>query len=220
MTPLTNVAKLARAVDRLGRDTHMPEKNSQLYREHGDQHQTYVGLVRQIVYYSSGIGGQTALNIERGFSGLTGKGLTSNILNAYCFICNNFNFASNSDEIILAGFSRGAFTVRCLANFIDKVGLLRRKGLPFLRTLLKLWKKWGRADGDKKVRLGRDLEQKLVALAELRSMAKIKILAEWDSVSAIGSPIRLWPERFSFVNDEVPGSVENAIFALLINAHL
>ncbi|KAI3538699.1 hypothetical protein CABS02_11663 [Colletotrichum abscissum] len=120
MTPLTNVAKLARAVDRLGRDTNMLVEGAELYREHGEQENTYVGLVRQIVYYSSGIGGQTALNIERGFSGLTGKGLTSNILNAYCFICNNFNFASGLDEIILTGFSRGAFTVRCLANFIDK----------------------------------------------------------------------------------------------------
>lgn len=145
------------------------------------------------------------------------RGLTSNILNAYCFICNNFNFASELDEIILAGFSRGAFTVRCLANFIDKVGLLRRKGLPFLRTLFKSWKKWGRADGDKKVKLGRDLDQKLTALDQLRTTTKIKILAEWDSVSAIGSPIRLWPEKFSFVNNEVPWSVDNAFFALALD---
>ncbi|KAK1486071.1 hypothetical protein CABS01_13288 [Colletotrichum abscissum] len=77
MTPLTNVAKLARAVDRLGRDTNMLVEGAELYREHGEQENTYVGLVRQIVYYSSGIGGQTALNIERGFSGLTGKGTVS-----------------------------------------------------------------------------------------------------------------------------------------------
>ncbi|KAK2732610.1 hypothetical protein CKAH01_08708 [Colletotrichum kahawae] len=104
MTPLTNVAKLARAVDRLGRDVHVPAKMSVCYRERGNQEKTRFGLVRQIVYYSSGIGGQTALNIERGFSGLTGKGLTSNILNAYCFICNNFNFASELDEIILLDY--------------------------------------------------------------------------------------------------------------------
>lgn len=77
MTPLTNVAKLARAVDRLGRDVHVPAKMSVCYRERGNQGKTRFGLVRQIVYYSSGIGGQTALNIERGFSGLTGKGTVS-----------------------------------------------------------------------------------------------------------------------------------------------
>ena len=52
-------------------------------------------------------------------------------LDAYCFICNNCNGRSVLDEITLAGFSRGAFTARCLARFIKDVGLLRRSGLVF-----------------------------------------------------------------------------------------
>ncbi|EQB57784.1 hypothetical protein CGLO_02042 [Colletotrichum gloeosporioides Cg-14] len=77
VTPMTNVAKLARAVDRLGCDPYMPESRGGPANERGSQHRTHIGLVRQIVYYSSGIGGQSALHIERGYSGLTGKGAVS-----------------------------------------------------------------------------------------------------------------------------------------------
>ncbi|KAK2012519.1 hypothetical protein LZ32DRAFT_497852, partial [Colletotrichum eremochloae] len=199
MSPLTNVAKLARAVHRLGEDDYQEidqgiDQKVQAAAENDKLDDLElkierIGLVRQLVYYCSGIGGQTALNIERGYSGLTGKGLESNILNAYCFICNNYNFVSKKDEIILVGFSRGAFTVRCLANFINMVGLLRRKGLPFLRPLFESWKRWGRADEPKKTHLGVELTRKLKALDDLRVAAKICILAEWDSVSAIGLPL-------------------------------
>ncbi|WDK17127.1 hypothetical protein CGRA01v4_08410 [Colletotrichum graminicola] len=205
ITPLTNVAKLARAVIRLGNDyyEHPDPKEAEdvrrLARDDVDRlYDTYypkdtkarVGLVRQLVYYSSGIGGQTAIQLERGYSGMTGKGLEANILNAYCFICNNFNFTSEKDEIILVGFSRGAFAVRCLANFIDKVGLLRRKGLTFLRPLFGSWKRWGGAKGNKKAKFQAEFYHMLHALEDLRySDATVRILAEWDSVSAIGLPL-------------------------------
>ncbi|KAF3798422.1 hypothetical protein GCG54_00013162 [Colletotrichum gloeosporioides] len=226
-TPLTNVAKLARAVFRLGEDDYEhadPEEEAsvrQLAKTDPDElgnkeprdDEAHVGLVRQVIYYSGGIGGQAALNVERGYSGLTGKGLEANILNAYCFICNNYNGSSGKDEIVLVGFSRGAFAVRCLANFIDKVGLLRRKGLTFLRPLFDSWKRWGRANGDDTT-----LESQMNALRELLIPdVKIHILAEWDSVSAIGLPLGLWREKFSFVNKKVPGCVKHALFALALD---
>ncbi|KAH0434184.1 hypothetical protein CcaCcLH18_05508 [Colletotrichum camelliae] len=232
ISPLSNVAKLARAVTRLGEDTYKhadpTEVNTVHARAQSDPQSVYnfdpndkkarAGLVRQLVYYSSGIGGQTALAVERGYSGLTSKGLETNIFNAYCFICNNYNFPSNKDEIILAGFSRGAFAVRCLANFIDKVGLLRRKGLPFLRPLFDSWKRWGRADGQKKEKLKSEFQQRLDALEDLREpKVPVRILAEWDTVSAIGLPLSLWRDEFSFVNEEVPECVEHAFLALALD---
>ena len=65
--------------------------------------------------------------------------MTANILAAYCFISNNYNFLSKKDEIILVGFSQGAFTVRCLASFISEVGLLRRIEVPYLRLFFQDW---------------------------------------------------------------------------------
>lgn len=48
---------------------------------------------------------------------------------AYSFISNNY---APGDEIYLVGFSRGAFTVRAIAGVIGAVGLLTKRGLPFL----------------------------------------------------------------------------------------
>ncbi|OCL14467.1 hypothetical protein AOQ84DRAFT_258435, partial [Glonium stellatum] len=181
VAPLTNVARLARCVDRYGYDKlKLPNVDSV---KRGDiDPEEYAGVVPQLVYYSSGIGTQSALPFDKGLSGAIGKGVTSNILSAYCFICNNYNFASEMDEIVLVGFSRGAFTVRCLASFISEVGLLRRKGLTFLRILFQHWL----------LQETGPLKDKIDTLKKgpfnlLRS-AKIKVLAEWDTVSAMGLP--------------------------------
>lgn len=95
--------------------------------------------------------------------------------------------------------------------------MLRRKGLHFLQPLFESWKTWGRADGQKKIHLELELKQKLKALADLKFDAKIRILAEWDSVSAIGLPLGLWREKFSFVNDVVPECVQHALFAMALD---
>jgi uncharacterized protein (DUF2235 family) len=117
------------------------------------------------------------------------------------------------DEIILVGFSRGGFTVRCLAAFIDEVGLLRRRGLPFLDTLFSLWRLQGSGDNKK------ELEQiiKLLDVNEfLARRPKIKVLAEWDTVSAMGIRHMKTPE-FAFVNYKVPECVESAFHAIAIH---
>ncbi|PVH92738.1 hypothetical protein DM02DRAFT_266774 [Periconia macrospinosa] len=218
---MTNVAKLARCVDRMGRDDlKLPtisdsRRDSESSPEDETDHVVKLkgryGVVRQLVYYSSGVGAQSSLSIDSQFAGLTGKGVTANILNAYCFICNNFNFASTLDEIVLVGFSRGAFTVRCLANFISKVGLLRRQGLPFLRPLFRLWK---RGETTK-------LNQMADVLTSLHlEGVKIEILAEWDTVSAMGLPLGFWKRELSSVQDDlnkVLEAVKNAFLAFALD---
>jgi uncharacterized protein (DUF2235 family) len=52
------------------------------------------------------------------------------LIKAYAFIC--YNFAEPDDEIILIGFSQGAFAIRCLADLILDMGLLDKKSLSFL----------------------------------------------------------------------------------------
>ncbi|CAI9634485.1 unnamed protein product [Alternaria burnsii] len=157
---------------------------------------------------------------------MSGEGVAGHILNAYYFLCLNYNFkrvfecqrTCNAayydkdtfslpclkhpmDEIILVGFSRGGFTVRCLAAFIDKVGLLRRKGLAFLESLFEEWKN------------GKDITKSIDKLQTngLLVRTRIKVLAESDTVSSIFS------REFSFVGASVPSCVDSAFHAISIH---
>ncbi|RSL84188.1 hypothetical protein CEP52_016510 [Fusarium oligoseptatum] len=193
--PLTNVARFARSIDRFGLNLDYP-----------------ASPIPQVIYYSGGVGSQSAFlpPVDSWYSGATGAGLEENILSAYCFLSNNYNFAASQDEIILVGYSRGAFTVRCLADFISQVGLLRRKTLPFLSALFKRWTE------------AKSPEQRSTMKTDIRKVdpnfslpVKIKVLAEWDPVSAMGhTGLR---KKFSFVNDAVPSAVEHAFLAVALD---
>ncbi|KAK0127424.1 hypothetical protein ONS96_006965 [Cadophora gregata f. sp. sojae] len=114
--PLTNVAKIARCVDDEDRWTE----------------QTFI----QVVHYQPGVGTGTS-RWTNGRDAALGKGLSRSIRAAYSFIC--LNWSSCKDEIVLIGFSRGAFTVRCVAQFINDVGLLTKSGLRHLPKLFRAW---------------------------------------------------------------------------------
>ena len=106
--------------------------------------------VPQVVYYQAGVG-TTGGPISRTLGGATGAGLADNVHNAYSFrkcvtisqyilssslipnvVSNNY---SPGDEIILLGFSRGAFTARSVGSMIACVGLLTKPGLDFLSVV-------------------------------------------------------------------------------------
>jgi uncharacterized protein (DUF2235 family) len=92
----TNVTKIARAI--------LPKAS---------------GDTPQIVYYQEGVGTNGPLDKVTG--GAFGKGMEVNIRKLYRFIVFNYE---QGDEIYLFGFSQGAFTVRSLAGFMNKVGKL------------------------------------------------------------------------------------------------
>ncbi len=83
----------------------------------------------QITYYDPGVGTisdssdwQRWKSQSKMVFGLaTGFGLDGNVLDAYRFLLNNYR---EGDQVYLLGFSRGAYTVRVLAGFINMVGLL------------------------------------------------------------------------------------------------
>jgi len=79
----------------------------------------------QIIYYHSGVGtGSSTLDTITG--GFLGTGISENIREVYSFIAANY---MPGDEIIMIGFSRGAFTVRSIATIIRDIGLLNRDGM-------------------------------------------------------------------------------------------
>ncbi|KAF2663782.1 hypothetical protein BT63DRAFT_444260 [Microthyrium microscopicum] len=80
---------------------------------------------RQVTYYQSGIGTYGKGGLRNGIGAAAdmavGSGLGVHICDAYQFLMENYRAG---DKICLFGFSRGAYTVRCLAGMLHKVGLL------------------------------------------------------------------------------------------------
>lgn len=79
----------------------------------------------QSIYYQSGIGtydgGGLSNGINAGLDMAVGSGLGVHIRDAYKYLMQTFK---EGDKISLFGFSRGAYTARCLAGMVHKVGLL------------------------------------------------------------------------------------------------
>ncbi|KAJ5891332.1 uncharacterized protein N7473_007560 [Penicillium subrubescens] len=87
----------------------------------------------QVVYYHPGVGSTGSVSDEIA-GGVFGSGVSENIREAYSFIATNYEAG---DEIILLGFSRGAFTARSVAGLITEIGLLTSKGMEYLYPIFK-----------------------------------------------------------------------------------
>ncbi|KAK5631920.1 hypothetical protein RRF57_007634 [Xylaria bambusicola] len=104
----------------------------------------------QIIYYQSGVGSKLGL-VARLLGGAFGTGISEvrysmsstneseNIREAYAFICANY---VDGDEIILLGFSRGAFTARSIGGMISDLGLLTRVGQEYFYPIFKDMQNW------------------------------------------------------------------------------
>lgn len=79
----------------------------------------------QVTYYQSGIGTYDGQGLKKGYKAAVdmavGGGLGEHVKDAYRFLMQNYH---EGDKICLLGFSRGSYTVRCLAGMLHKVGLL------------------------------------------------------------------------------------------------
>ncbi|KAK0656887.1 hypothetical protein B0T16DRAFT_400475 [Cercophora newfieldiana] len=103
----------------------------------------------QLVYYHSGVGTESS-KIAHYLGGIFGIGVTQDIVEAYRFICDNYN---PGDEIIIIGFSRGAFTARSVAGMVCALGFLNRSGLDQLPHIFhdyETWQDWGDTKYDPK----------------------------------------------------------------------
>lgn len=82
----------------------------------------------QVAFYDPGLGTDTSATgwtrvsrmIQKLMSSVTGRGITVNIADCYTFIINHYQ---PGDRIYLFGFSRGAYTVRSLANLLMLCGV-------------------------------------------------------------------------------------------------
>ena len=125
------------------------------------------------------------------------------------------------DEIVLIGFSRAAFTVRCVATFIHDIGVLTKRGLGFLPELFELWKRRDETQ-DELGENARKLRDELAEKGELRRGISIEACAVWDTVEALGPRMlagipQPTPRRISFINSELCPNIKLAIQALALN---
>lgn len=185
--------------------------------------------IAQIVYYHTGIGTTQAI-FGPYIDGATGRGridtyhaqvlkaytsagIKYNIRHAYSFVCLNY---CPGDEIYLVGFSRGAYTVRCILALIARVGLLKKTGLAYLDGLYKAWEMHftNEAGGAHKLN---EVLQKLEDhdLLQCDSNQKRDITIEacvvWETVAAI------WTRSLDFVELTIPPNVKNVFHALALN---
>ena len=186
--------------------------------------------IDDIRYYDEGVGN----GFFRLLAGITGLGLTNNILQAYKFLCQHYE---NNDRIYIFGFSRGAFTARSLTGLIDKVGLLAKNEVneKNLNKAIAIYKNGnskhnvGRAnDGLNKTEL-QDTEnlnsyEQHVTNLKTNTDVRVHFIGVWDTVGALGIP-KLAPNffynrnKFTMHNTDLCQCVDNAYQALAIDEH-
>jgi uncharacterized protein (DUF2235 family) len=162
----------------------------------------------QVVYYHNGVG--TSGGLDRITGGAFGDGLEQNVRSLYRFLVYNYE---PGDEIYLFGFSRGAFTVRTLAGFIHKAGLLEKEDEYYTPALFRLYQGV----------IARDIPdwQRVHLHKEPRASPPIRFIGVWDTVGALGAPGVLGQllnaGKYKYHDVGLNPSIENAVQALAID---
>lgn len=154
----------------------------------------------QVVYYDPGVGTAGAPGNDTTFRQgmlkflgmVSAVGLDQNIADAYRFLCNKYE---EGDELFIFGFSRGAYTARCLAGLIHKVGIISPDHDNLIEYCQKLFSNFGNFDKSNGFR-------KIFG----SQSAEIKFLGIWDTVRSV---FRYDPRKFAIVAQPHPFTVKN-----------
>ncbi|KAI1108007.1 hypothetical protein F5Y14DRAFT_437743 [Nemania sp. NC0429] len=202
----------------------------------------------QIVGYVPGIGTSVGNPVNTYLQG-TGIGIDEKIKEAYNFICHNYDVVDQNNivakenvEISLIGFSRGAFVARCVADLINKVGILTKMGIHYLPFIYDLWQQGedfrtpqhgtvtsrpeSPANEMNRKQFKEDLSSILDNKEYVHRNVHIKVCAVWDTVASIGlvsthlSIFRhLRSRKLSFVDSNLCDCIDHAIQALSLHEH-
>jgi hypothetical protein len=108
-----------------------------------------------------------------------GVGITENIAEGYREVVRLYR---PGDQIFLLGFSRGAFTARCIAGVIGRCGLLRSENVRFAEDVVQLYRY--RQDPKEPVRLRPGLAHE--------THVSVRFMGVWDTVASLGVPLWGW----------------------------
>lgn len=166
--------------------------------------------LRQIVYYSQGVG--TGNSVDRFTGGAFGKGVDDNIFDAYRFLVANYE---PGDQLFLFGFSRGAFTARSIAGMIRKCGILKREFVERYRDATFMYRSDENPDGPS----SSAFRHKYSVMGD--EEIPIHFIGVWDTVGSLGIPLsgfrNITKRKYQFHDTELSGSVKNACHALAID---
>lgn len=177
--------------------------------------------VKQVPYYQGGVGTAGGL-LDRLLGGVTGVGLSRNVMDAYRWLTITYR---PGDHIALFGFSRGAYTVRSLAGMIARCGLIDTAGLDeatVWHRIKHLYQHRYRARGsaDPGWRAGLSFSYD----PEHADQIPVHFIGVWDTVGSLGIPDHLgWlnlldpPRRHDFHNVELNPHVRHARHAVAMD---
>lgn len=187
----TNVVKIAQAVRPISNDD-----------------------IVQKMYYDPGVG-TSGCWLSRKYCGLTGYGLSRNIVEAYQYLISEYEVG---DELFLFGFSRGAFTVRSLAGLIRKCGILRSDKIDIVKVIARafvLYRERSSATHPRGIEA--TLFRRTYAVSDI---TPIRFIGVWDTVGALGNPLRFGRipgGRNKFHDTNLSSTVKSSYQALAID---
>lgn len=161
----------------------------------------------QIPFYDDGVGSD-GTPLDKLAGGAFGAGLFQKIKDGYSKISQVYQ---QGDEIFLFGFSRGAYTARCLAGMIAICGLPTEDFTDdVIETAFQAY---------------RNKDQRQQLLAELNKScdlfdAKLTMVGVWDTVGSLGIPAifgGVSPIIYGFLDTSLHPDVLNAYHALAID---
>ncbi|MFZ6873082.1 DUF2235 domain-containing protein [Undibacterium sp. Di27W] len=190
----------------------------------------------QVVKYLHGVGDSENI-LTRYAEGSTGAGILARIVRAYTFLS---RYWQEGDNIVIVGFSRGAYTARALAGLIVKQGLLDWKKMRFgdggdpaaYAAGMTAWAEFRKApDGRSPGFIARvDNFINLAKASILSGLSHepqpiyqkevgIKAIAVWDTVGALGIPQFVGEDGtptdlFEFANGELNTKVQFGFHAI------
>jgi uncharacterized protein (DUF2235 family) len=167
--------------------------------------------VDQIVYYHDGVG--TAGGLDRFTGGAFGEGIEANIRDLYRFIVYNYE---PGDELYYFGFSRGAFTVRTLAGFMNKVSLTHKDDDYYVPEIYDCYE-GSKGPGSP------EWTKAFHNIKDTHPCPPIRFIGAWDTVGALGAPGFLGQifnkGKYRYHDIELNKNIENAYQALAIDEH-
>jgi hypothetical protein len=159
--------------------------------------------VPQIVHYHLGVG--TGNFVDRLVGGAAGVGLSNSVKACYGFLADNY---MPDDEILLFGFSRGAYVARSLAGMIRIVGILRK---PEMDHFDEMWGWYSDNDHRNPAVLNRIAPHRYQEV-------NVECVGVWDTVGALGIPgTRFCAKSFTFHQTGLDEHVKHAFQALAID---
>lgn len=161
----------------------------------------------QVVFYDWGVGTYH----DKIGGGAFGVGLEKNVQDGYRFIVQNYD---PGDEIWLFGFSRGAYTARCLAGMLNNCGILRSVHADRIPKAFALYKSRSSPPGSASAKRFRS------RYAYGPHRGPVHFVGVWDTVGALGIPTRALAfvsEADLFYDEEIGSNVRTARHAVAID---